>query len=58
MTRTCSCCGGCIPPETSESWQMSDGECPGSLATRDGQAIDLCGAFSASYSTDEDSEAE
>ena len=56
-TKYCGCCGGRIPPETSEAWRNSaTGECPGALATRNGQAVDLCGAFDGSVLSEPEGE--
>lgn len=53
-TLTCDTCGGAIPPEGSEAWDASDGECPGHLA----HDSDICGAFDPSLPWDEKDEEE
>ena len=48
----CSSCGGEIPPEGSEAWEESDGDCPGHVAP----GSTVCGAFDPSLSWEEKDE--
>lgn len=44
----CSRCGGAIPAEGSEAWRhetSETGDCPGHLATLQGETVMVCGAF-------------